>query len=82
MPSGFSKKLKSFRQSRLGLTVGRVGRQEERGRQGEMSGQGGGREIRNAECPRNLMSEGKPEIREFSSPLLTTSFGRMVLGAF
>lgn len=53
MPSDFSKKLKSFRQSKLSLIAGRMGRQEERERQGEMSGPGGGRMIKDAECPHN-----------------------------
>lgn len=61
--------------SKLGLTAGSMGRQEERERQGEMSGQGGGKEIKDAECPHNCIFEGKPEIQELNSPLLTTCFG-------
>lgn len=53
MPSDFSKKLNSFRQSSPGLTAGTMGRQEEWQRQGEVSGRGGGREIKDAECPHN-----------------------------
>ena len=33
------------------------------------------KQIKDAECPHNWISEGKPETQELNSPLLTTCFG-------